>query len=307
MRTQTHTMDLEQASSSFVMQRARRMERYLCVSRAKAPKERKSQAPVCRRRRFGRYVGGRTGGGGPWRRFVSKQCAGGGLRQQTSELCELGPRYQSLKREAGQEWQQLRREGDAGTVSHRAGARSFGPPCRKARRVEAGACVLSAVEDVCGVGASALSDLGAAAAVAHRQLVAREVSERMADDVRERQLALREQASRNARLALVSNSLAPQVSSVLGNVDLGQCGGRYMPSLSGHGPCFATFAAPVAEMARRGLRRPCKAGLQGAMTRHWESKHRVVRHALEPPLQTKPPEGDRGLGGGSQLHLCCML
>jgi len=90
----------------------------------------------------GRCKGKRAGGGGAFRRALGLSLNGKGHAMKTEEgrktiMKEAHRLAREMRDAAGQQWAKVRREGLAGTVSHRAGGRAFGehlPQPREAKR-----------------------------------------------------------------------------------------------------------------------------------------------------------------------------
>jgi hypothetical protein len=128
---ETHLPDLQQVSAEWLLARQRRLERFWLPQGDKEKRTETAAAPAQRRRRRGRWKGKRTGGGGAFRRALGMSLKGKGNAMKTKEgrktsMQEAHRLAREMRDAAGQQWAQVRREGLAGTASHRAGGRAFG-------------------------------------------------------------------------------------------------------------------------------------------------------------------------------------
>ena len=131
---ETHASLFPLVSADFVLMRARRLARLWLPGQP--PKTKTVEA---RLRRCGRYVGGRSGGGGARRSFLSTYLKGKAMGPWGSagrkELFIKAHAAAKAAQEAGGEsWQRIQECGRAGAVAHGVGGHAFTRPYRKRKR-----------------------------------------------------------------------------------------------------------------------------------------------------------------------------
>lgn len=138
----THQPLVDDVTADFFLLRSRLIERF---GAERPQSERAERKPTrdgrLRVRRFGRWKGSRSGGGGTQRSLMSACLKGqrwSNKEERRKAFAAANEQFRRLRKRADESWNKHVRVGAAGTVSHRHGGVAFGSHPRKRRRSNVG-------------------------------------------------------------------------------------------------------------------------------------------------------------------------